>query len=90
MANHKSAKKRIKTSEKKRIRNKGGESKIKTLVKKVMATTEKTDAEKTYREAVAFLDKNVSKGILHKNTASRKKSALTKHINSLTSAPVAE
>jgi len=90
MANHKSAKKRIKTSEKKRIKNKGGESKIKTLVKKVLATTEKTDAVKTYKEAVAFLDKSVAKGILHKNTASRRKSALTKHVNSIAAAPTAE
>ena len=90
MANHKSAKKRIKTSEKKRIKNKGGESKIKTLVKKVLATTEKTDAVKTYKEAVAFLDKSVAKGILHKNTASRRKSALTKHVNGIAASPTVE
>jgi small subunit ribosomal protein S20 len=90
MANHKSAKKRIKTSEKKRIKNKGCESKIKTLVKKVLASTEKTDAVKTYKEAVAFLDKSVAKGILHKNTASRRKSALTKHVNNIAASPTAE
>lgn len=90
MANHKSAKKRIKTSEKKRIINKGGESKLKTVVKKVMASTEKTDAEKSYKEAIALLDKSVGKGILHKNTASRKKSALTRFINNFTTEAAAK
>lgn len=84
MAHHKSAKKRIKTTAKKTAVNKTAVSKIKTLVKKVMASTEKVEAEISYKEAVATIDKNALKGRLHKNTAARKKSALTKHINSLT------
>ncbi|MBZ0200923.1 MAG: 30S ribosomal protein S20 [Ignavibacteriaceae bacterium] len=90
MANHKSAKKRIKTSEKRRVINKSGESKLKTVVKKVMAATEKAEAEKSYKEAIALLDRGVNKGLLHINTASRKKAALTKYINSFTAETAAE
>jgi small subunit ribosomal protein S20 len=92
MAHHKSAKKRIRTSEKKRVVNKNAISQIKTLTKKVFSSENKTEAESVYKEAVSVLDRNVSKGRLHKNTASRKKSALTKHVNNLnvavTEAPV--
>lgn len=83
MAHHKSAKKRIKVSEKRRIINKDAASKLKTLVKKVKAQKEKTVAEPILRETVAFIDKTVSKGRLHKNTAARKKSSLTRFVNSL-------
>ena len=41
------------------------------------------EAEKTYKEAVSVLDKSVTKGVLHRNNAARKKAALTKHVNSL-------
>ena len=57
MANHQSAKKRIRTSEKRRIRNKASLSKVKTLLKKVFDSTEKEAAEVNLKEAVAFLDK---------------------------------
>lgn len=83
MASHKSAKKRIRSSARKKMVNKISESKIKTHVKKVMLATEKEEAEKLYKEAVAILDRNSLKGNIHKNTAARKKSALTKHVNAL-------
>ena len=83
MAHHKSAKKRIRSNEKKRVKNQIVLSKVKTLVKKVYNTETKVDAEKYLKEAVSYLDKTVSKGMIHKNTASRKKSSLTKHVNSL-------
>ncbi len=83
MASHKSAKKRIRTSERRRIVNKSNESKIKTLVKKTLSSTKKDEAEKVYKEAVSVIDRNVSKGIIHRNNAARKKAALTKHLNSL-------
>jgi small subunit ribosomal protein S20 len=86
MARHKSAKKRIRSSEKKRVVNKMAESKIKTNVKKVLALTEKEEADKLYREAIAILDRSAAHGIIHKNNAARKKSALTKHVAGLTSA----
>lgn len=89
MAHHKSAKKRIKVTAKRQTANKAAISKIKTLVKKVMSAEDKAAAEPVYKEAIAAIDKNAVKGRLHKNTASRKKSALTRHLNSLT-APAAE
>jgi small subunit ribosomal protein S20 len=86
MASHKSAKKRIRTSSRKRMVNKIAGSKIKTVVKKVLSASEKEEAEKLYKEAVAILDRSTTKGKIHLNTASRKKAALTKHLNSLTAA----
>ncbi len=86
MANHKSAKKRILTNAKKRAINKSSNSKLKTLVAKAFDETEKTVAETSYKEAVSYIDKMVDKGRLHKNTGARKKSQLTKQLNSLTPA----
>jgi small subunit ribosomal protein S20 len=83
MASHKSAKKRIRTSERRRIINKSNESKIKTLVKRTLNSTDKEEAEKVYKDAVSVIDRCVTKGIIHRNNASRKKAALTKHLNSL-------
>lgn len=83
MANHKSAKKRILTNEKRRVINKDTASKLKTLVKKVHALDKKDDAEKVLRDAISFIDKTVSKGRLHKNTAARKKSKLVRFVNGL-------
>jgi small subunit ribosomal protein S20 len=86
MASHKSAKKRIRTNARKKMVNMITESRIKTHVKKVMNSTEKEEAEKLYKEAIAILDRNSAKGTIHKNTASRKKAALTRHLNSLSQA----
>lgn len=86
MAHHKSAKKRIRTSAKKKLVNQMAESKIKTVVKKTLASNNKEEIEKLYKEAVAILDKNSTKGRLHKNTAARKKSRLTKHLNTVIAA----
>jgi small subunit ribosomal protein S20 len=83
MANHKSAKKRIRTSARRRKVNQMSESKIKTSIKKVLSSTDKAEAEKLYKEAIAILDRSSVKGKLPKNNASRKKSALTRHLNSL-------
>ncbi len=83
MASHKSAKKRIRTTERRRIINKNNESRIKTLVKKTLTSTNKEEAEKVYKDAVSIIDKSVSKGIIHRNNAARKKAALTKYVNSL-------
>ncbi|MEW6196873.1 MAG: 30S ribosomal protein S20 [Bacteroidota bacterium] len=84
MAHHKSAQKRIRSTKKRAIRNKTALSKIKTLVKKVYSTDDKAKAEVFLKEAVATLDKQSTKGRIHKNNAARKKSALTKHVNKLT------
>ena len=83
MANHKSAKKRIRSNEKKRVMNKLTTSRIKSTMKKVLGTEKLEDAEKNYKEAVALLDKSATHGRIHRNNAARKKSQLTKHVNSL-------
>ena len=86
MAHHKSAKKRIRSSERKKEVNKMTDSKIKTVIKKTLATDKKEELEVLYKEAIAILDKGTSKGRLHKNNAARKKSRLTKHLNKVTTA----
>ena len=86
MAHHKSAKKRIRSSEKRKKINKMTDSKIKTVLKKTLATDKKEDAEKLYKEAVSIIDKGAAKGRLHKNNAARKKAKITKHLNKLTAA----
>ena len=83
MASHKSAKKRIRTTERKKAINKGYESMIKTHYKKVLDSGKKEEAEKLYKEAVAIIDRGTAKGVIHKNTASRKKASLTRHLNKL-------
>jgi small subunit ribosomal protein S20 len=83
MASHKSAKKRIRTTARRKATNKMADSKIKTVVKKVLSAKEKNEAEKLYKEAIALLDKSATKGRIHPNNASRKKSRLTKYFNSL-------
>lgn len=83
MPNIKSAKKRVLVSERNNLRNVAMKSSIKTAVKKVLdALTGNKDEVKTLlNSAYKLFDKAVGKGILHKNTAARKKSRLTKHVN---------
>ena len=84
MANIKSAKKRILVIETKTLRNKMIKSKIKTLVKKVEAAIEaKAAAEAALQVATSEISKAASKGIYHKNNASRKISRLTLAVNKL-------
>ena len=86
MANIKSAKKRILVSKKKEMRNKAIKSKVKTLVKKVeaaIAENDKAAAEEALLVAISEISKAASKGIYHKNTASRKISRLTLAVNKL-------
>ena len=84
MANHASALKRQRQSEKRRLRNKGHKSAINTTIKKMFASLNEKETDKArdlYREAVARMDSAVSKGALHRRTASRKISRLTKLVN---------
>ncbi len=88
MANIKSAKKRILVAERNHQRNMAFKSAIKTAVKNTLtlAKAKEQDQEaikNALSQAYKLCDKAVSKGILHKNTASRKKSRLTKAINKL-------
>jgi len=86
MANIKSAKKRILVAKKKEMRNKSVKSEIKTLVKKVDAAIESGDkaaADAALQVAISKISKAASKGITHKNTASRKISRLTLAVNKM-------
>ncbi len=83
MPNIKSAKKRVKVIATKTMQNKAINSQLKTEVKKANAALESNSADKAaaVRVAVKKIDQAVAKGILHKNTAARKKSALDKKLN---------
>ncbi len=83
MANHKSAIKRAKQNEIKRLRNRSTRSAMKTAIKKVyVAKAEGSEnAAEILRNAQSVIAKAAKKGILHKNTAARKTSRLTKFVN---------
>ncbi len=86
MANIKSAKKRILVNETKAARNKAIRSKVKTMVKKVdaaIASGDKAAAQAALLVATSEIDKATSKGVYHKNTASRKVSRLSKAVNAM-------
>ena len=86
MANSKSAKKRVLINERNRVRNQAVKTRVKTMIKKVLAAVEAKEVEVAKAAlTVAFkeLDKAVTKGVLKKNTASRKKSRLAVKVNSL-------
>ncbi len=79
MANTKSAMKRIRQSEKRRVRNRTIRSQVRTAVK--TARTAGGDALRTaVADAIRALDKAVTKGVVHPNTAARKKSALARRL----------
>jgi small subunit ribosomal protein S20 len=86
MANIKSQKKRIITNERRRVRNKGVRTALRTHVKKVRATVDAGDAEGAWEAlqvASQALDKAASKGVIHKNNAANRKSELARRVNSL-------
>lgn len=83
MANHPSALKRHRQSEKKRLRNQSARSKLKTLVKKVKAATKKDDAAKILPTVVSAFHKAAQKGVMHRKTASRHVSHLSQFVNGL-------
>lgn len=83
MPRPKSVQKRIRQNAKHHAYNQHYKSRVRTLVKNVMQTTNKSDAEPIYRKAVSTIDKVASKGVIHKNKAAREKSKITKHLNSL-------
>ena len=86
MANHKSALKRIRSSERKRVRNRMVRSRARTEVKKARVSIEGGDLEQareTTREAIRQLDKAAVKGVIHRNNAARRKSRLMKRLAKL-------
>ncbi len=86
MANIKSAKKRIKVTETKTLRNKAIKSRVKTAIKKVdaaVAAGDKELAKANLQLAISEIDKATTKGVYHKNTSSRKISRLTLAVNKI-------
>lgn len=86
MANHKSALKRVRQNEKRNEINRSNRSKLRTSIKKVrvaVAAHDKKAGEEILLNTVSLIDKAVNKGIIHKNTAARHKSRLTKHVNAI-------
>lgn len=82
MANTKSAKKRMRQSERRRVRNRMVRSKVRTAVKvaRTAVTSGGGDARAAVLEAIRTLDRAVTKGVIHRNTAARKKSALARRL----------
>ena len=86
LANIKSAKKRILVAETRAARNKAIRSKVKTVTKKVEAAItagDKAAAQVCLISAIAEIDKAATKGVYHKNTASRKVSRISKAVNAM-------
>ncbi len=83
MAHHLSAKKRIKQSETRRVKNKYHARTARNLVKKLRDTTDKEAAAEQYTEVASKLDKLAKTNVIHKNKASNLKAKLAKHVNNL-------
>ena len=89
MPNIKSSKKRVLIAENRRMKNAAVKSEMKTQLKKFSATIVEGDKEAAQAQllaSVSLLDKTASKGIIHKNMAARKKSALYRAYNSMDAA----
>ena len=86
MPNIKSQVKRMRKSEEQRQRNKSVKSALKTDIKKFESALDSGDSEaaaQSYAEAARALDRAVSKGVIHKNTAANKKSRMSRDLNSM-------
>lgn len=86
MPNHKSAEKRDRQNEKKRLVNRSSRAKLRTQIKRLrtaLAGHDKTGSTELLNPTVSLIDKMVNKGILHKNAAARHKARLTSHVNNL-------
>ena len=83
MANHKSALKRIRQTESKRLNNRYYGKTTRNAIKKFRMETNKEEAEKMYPEVVSMIDKLAKRNVIHKNKASNLKSKLALQINSL-------
>lgn len=80
MANHKSAQKRIRSNESKKIRNKYQHKTTRNAIRDLRATTDKAEAEKMFPTVSSMLDKLAKRNIIHKNKAANLKSGLAAHI----------
>ncbi len=86
MATHNSALKRARQSEKKRARNTAAKSLLKTYTKKIMKAVERKDRQgalNALQEGIPTFQKVAAQGVIHKKTAARRISRLTKRVNAL-------
>ena len=86
MANHFSALKRARQTDRRTVRNRANTSRLRTQLRELRETIEKGDkaaAEQMYRETVSAVDKAIQKGTLHQKTASRYKSRLSARVNAM-------
>ena len=84
MPNHKSAEKRVRQSEKRRLINRSHKSKVRTYIKRLRAALDSgkgEDVQTVLPEVISVIDKSVQKGVMHKNAAARYKSRLTVRAN---------
>ncbi|SPJ14140.1 30S ribosomal protein S20 [Syntrophobacter sp. SbD2] len=86
MANHKSAIKRARQSEEQRVRNRSRKTRMKNVIRNLdeaIAGKSPEKAAEQLKKAISVIAKTASKGVVHKNTASRKISRLTREVNAL-------
>ena len=83
MPQHKSAAKRVRQTESRRVRNKLHTSRVRTLIKKLRHTTDPAEAKPLLGKVKAYLDRMATRGIIHKNKAANYKSDLDKYVNGL-------
>jgi len=86
MANHFSALKRARQTEKRTVRNRANASRLRSALRQLRESLAKGDqqgADQVFRQTVSALDKAVQKGVLHENTASRYKSRLGARLNAV-------
>jgi small subunit ribosomal protein S20 len=83
MANHKSAEKRIRANETKRLRNRYQHKTTRTFIKRLRTTSVKAEAQNLLNEVSSMLDKLAKKNIIHWKKAANQKSKLTRYVNKL-------
>lgn len=83
MANHKSALKRIRANEARRLRNRYQAKTTRTFIKRLRSTEDKAEAQELYKTVASMLDKLAKKNIIHRNKAANNKSKLAKLVASL-------
>jgi small subunit ribosomal protein S20 len=83
MANHKSAEKRIRANDTKRVRNRYQAKTTRNLLKELRSSKDKAEVSKLVPEVSAMLDRLAKKNVIHKNKAANLKSSIQMHLNSL-------
>jgi len=86
MANHKSSKKRIRSNDAKRTRNRYFARTTRNAIKKLRTSNDKTEANSMLSKVISMVDKLAKINVIHKNKASNLKSKMTLHVNKLNKA----